>query len=62
MSDAFSSRHIGPDAAEQDEMLRAIGVPSLDSLIDQTIPSGIRFSKSLSLPNGPEPLWRFKTN
>ena len=28
-------------------MLRAIGVPSLDALIDQTIPSGIRFSKGL---------------
>ena len=31
-------------------MLRTIGVPSLDALIDQTIPSGIRFSKPLSLP------------
>jgi glycine dehydrogenase len=31
-------------------MLRAIGVPSLDALIDQTIPSGIRFSKGLNLP------------
>ena len=50
MSDAFSRRHIGPDAGAQDEMLRAIGVPSLDALIDQTIPSGIRFSKALNLP------------
>jgi glycine dehydrogenase len=49
-SDAFQHRHIGPDAAAQDEMLRAIGVPSLDALIDQTIPSGIRFSKGLNLP------------
>ena len=31
-------------------MLRAIGVPSIDALIDQTIPSGIRFSKPLNLP------------
>ena len=31
-------------------MLRAIGVPSLDALIDQTIPSGIRFTKGLNLP------------
>ena len=31
-------------------MLRAIGVPTLDALIDQTIPSGIRFSKGLDLP------------
>jgi glycine dehydrogenase len=48
--DAFKYRHIGPDAAEQEEMLRAIGVPTLDALIDQTIPSGIRFSKGLNLP------------
>jgi glycine dehydrogenase len=31
-------------------MLGAIGVPSLDALIEQTIPSGIRFSKGLNLP------------
>ena len=48
--DAFQHRHIGPNAAAQDEMLRAIGVPSLDALIDQTIPSGIRFSEGLDLP------------
>ena len=46
----FRNRHIGPGAEAQDEMLRAIGVPSLDALIDQTIPSGIRFSKPLQLP------------
>jgi glycine dehydrogenase len=48
--DAFQHRHIGPNADEQDAMLRAIGVPSLEALIDQTIPSGIRFSKPLDLP------------
>src|ERR1700748_2567957 len=47
---SFQYRHIGPDAADQDEMLRAIGVPSVDALIDQTIPSGIRFAKPLNLP------------
>jgi len=50
VSDAFSRRHIGPDAAAQDEMLRAIGVPSLDTLIDQTIPPGIRSGRALNLP------------
>jgi glycine dehydrogenase len=39
---SFQTRHIGPDTAARDAMLRAIGVPSLDALIDQTIPSGIR--------------------
>jgi len=31
-------------------MLRAIGVPSIDALIEQTIPSGIRSAKPLDLP------------
>jgi glycine dehydrogenase len=48
--DAFQHRHIGPGTAAQDEMLRAIGVPSVDALIEQTIPSGIRFSEGLDLP------------
>ncbi len=47
---AFQHRHIGPDAAERDQMLRAIGVPSLDALIDQTIPPGIRCRGGLDLP------------
>jgi glycine dehydrogenase len=50
VNDAFKYRHIGPNAAQQDEMLRTVGVPSLDALIEQTIPSGIRFSKGLNLP------------
>ena len=33
-------------------MLRAIGVPSLDVLIDQTIPPGIRLDAPLDLPEG----------
>ena len=32
-------------------MLRAIGVPSLDALIDQTIPPGIRAAAPLDLPD-----------
>jgi glycine cleavage system P protein (glycine dehydrogenase) len=49
---SFQSRHIGPDAAERDAMLRVIGVPSLDALIDQTIPPGIRSPALLDLPEG----------
>jgi glycine dehydrogenase len=48
--DSFQNRHIGPDAASRDKMLRAIGVPSLDALIDQTIPPGIRTAGALDLP------------
>jgi glycine cleavage system P protein (glycine dehydrogenase) len=47
---SFQTRHIGPDTAERDAMLRAIGVPSLDALIDQTIPSGIRSATLVDFP------------
>jgi glycine dehydrogenase len=46
----FQARHLGPDATERDEMLAAIGVPSLDALIDQTIPPDIRTRDALDLP------------
>ena len=49
-TDWFAPRHIGPSPAERDEMLRAIGAPSLDALIDEAIPSSIRLKKPLSLP------------
>ena len=48
---SFQRRHIGPDSASRDRMLRAIGVPSLDALIDQTIPPGIRSTGRLDLPD-----------
>jgi len=47
---SFQSRHIGPDGPERDAMLRAIGVPSLDALIQQTIPDGIRLQQPLDMP------------
>jgi glycine dehydrogenase len=49
---SFETRHIGPDPVARDEMLRAIGVASLDALIDQTIPPGIRSEHALDLPEG----------
>src|ERR1700686_2181863 len=48
--DRFAQRHIGPDAAETDAMLRVVGAKSLDDLIDQTIPAAIRLRRPLSLP------------
>lgn len=47
---AFDRRHIGPDAAEQAAMLDALGVESLDALIDETIPEPIRTREPLPLP------------
>ncbi|MFB9054459.1 aminomethyl-transferring glycine dehydrogenase [Formosa undariae] len=48
-TNAFSLRHIGPRDADQQQMLQTIGVDSLDQLIYETIPDGIRLKKPLNL-------------
>ena len=50
--EAFKSRHIGPDEAERDQMLKVVRASSLDALIDEAIPPRIRLDKPLGLPNG----------
>ncbi len=45
----FSSRHIGPNFSEINEMIKEIGVDSLDQLVDETIPENIRFRERLNL-------------
>ncbi|MCD7914856.1 MAG: aminomethyl-transferring glycine dehydrogenase [Tannerellaceae bacterium] len=46
----FSTRHIGITAEDMPAMLEVVGVETLDHLIDQTIPSDIRLSQPLNLP------------
>ncbi len=46
----FAARHIGPGQNETEAMLRTIGVDSLDTLIDQTVPKTIRIKNALDLP------------
>ena len=41
-SDWFARRHIGPSPDERDEMLEAVGAPTLDALMDEAIPASIR--------------------
>ena len=48
--DTFEQRHIGPDETQQADMLRVIGVRSLDVLIDAALPASIRLKKPLALP------------
>ncbi len=48
----FISRHNGPGKEETEQMLKAIGVDSLDQLIEETIPASIRLPKPLNLPAG----------
>jgi glycine dehydrogenase len=49
MSTPFSSRHNGPRVQEHRHMLSAIGVSSLEELIDKTIPAAIRLKSPLSI-------------
>jgi glycine dehydrogenase len=46
----FAGRHIGPGPADTRAMLAAIGVPSMETLISQTVPKSIRLGKALDLP------------
>ena len=46
----FVNRHVGISAEDIPSMLQAIGVKSVDELIDQTIPSDIRLKEPLNLP------------
>jgi len=48
----FIDRHNGPRKNETEIMLKAIGVDSLEQLIDETIPASIRLPKALNLPAG----------
>ncbi|MGE3843126.1 MAG: glycine dehydrogenase (aminomethyl-transferring), partial [Vicinamibacterales bacterium] len=47
---SFAGRHIGPRPSERAAMLAAIGLPTLDALIDQVIPPAIRLDEPLGLP------------
>ncbi|WP_425091308.1 aminomethyl-transferring glycine dehydrogenase [Tropicimonas sp. S265A] len=46
--DFANRRHIGPSPKEMAQMLATIGVPSLDALIDEAVPSDIRRAKPLA--------------
>jgi len=46
----FVKRHIGVSDTQLQNMLSAIGVQSLEQLIDETIPESIRINKDLNLP------------
>ncbi len=48
----FLSRHNGPQSEDVQLMLKKMGLSSIEQLIDQTIPAGIRLQKELDLPEG----------
>jgi glycine dehydrogenase len=45
----FSRRHIGPSEAEKKAMLATIGIDSISTLIDRTIPTQIRLKGELNI-------------
>ena len=51
-NDKFGWRHIGPRSHEIDEMLKTIGVETMDELIEQTVPENIRLKEPLKMGPG----------
>ncbi|NQW82727.1 MAG: aminomethyl-transferring glycine dehydrogenase [Alcaligenaceae bacterium] len=49
-SGEFIPRHIGPNEADQQHMLEAIGAPSLEALMQEVVPANIRMTRELDLP------------
>ena len=45
----FSSRHIGINNEQKNEMLSSLGLDSMEQLISETIPKNIRLQKELNL-------------
>jgi len=48
-TDVFLDRHVGPSEKEIKEMLRHLGLSSLDGLISETVPNAIRMNGHLQL-------------
>jgi len=49
----FISRHIGPDPDDVAAMLKVVGQPSLEAMLDAAIPGAIRSSRALRLDAAP---------
>ncbi|MFJ6281155.1 aminomethyl-transferring glycine dehydrogenase [Arthrobacter subterraneus] len=47
----FSDRHIGPRPGDAEHMLKVLGYPSLDKLVDVAVPASIRIAEGLDLPD-----------
>lgn len=57
LNEKFEFRHIGPSESDTRNMLKIIGVSSLDELIEQTFPKRIRLDKPIKLE---KPLTEFE--
>jgi glycine dehydrogenase len=50
-TDSFAYRHLGPRTNDVKEMLEKVGYPTMDELINATVPVSIRLKKDLKLPD-----------
>ncbi|MGB3786757.1 MAG: aminomethyl-transferring glycine dehydrogenase [Phormidesmis sp.] len=48
-SDRFASRHLGPTESEIEQMLKVLGMKTVDALIDAAVPAGIRLHQPLKV-------------
>lgn len=48
--DQFAARHLGPKSTAVEHMLSSLNISSLDTLVDEAVPTAIRLQKSLNLP------------
>lgn len=48
--DEFIARHIGVNQAEQQALLKAVGVNNMQDFINQTVPQSVRMPQPLNLP------------
>ena len=46
----FVRRHIGPNERQTKEMLRTLGLQTLDELINKTVPSAIKYQGTMNIP------------
>jgi len=63
-AEQFADRHIGPSPDDVDRMLEALGVASLDDLLDQAVPASIRDDKPLEVEGAlsePEAIARLRS-
>ncbi|AOX03510.1 glycine dehydrogenase (aminomethyl-transferring) [Moorena producens PAL-8-15-08-1] len=49
-TDAFVNRHIGPNPDAIEQILNVLGISTIDSLIEQTVPAAIWLNQPLQLP------------
>ena len=48
----FADRHLGPGPDDVKRMLEVVGCATLDELMEETVPAGIRYREPLDLPDG----------